>query len=232
MLNEGVRPAGQDHTMRAEGGVYMRRGPEFKGEMDFSPGPRYPAHKGPEMDTFTRVRCWAAVGFGFFVFFTFLREFLVWSAGSTGKWYGTANLNPFWIRRYAEDWSQGAKKDREAPSEKMAGTKAALIKKKTEEKVKELKTKSDRGTNEFYTKRGVSNACVYEKVASDWMPKIGDKVCISTSGQKAHYLRPATKKGTWMVWILERGQEGEKRVHRQDVTPFDRSLGKCQKTTS
>jgi hypothetical protein len=239
MLDEGVRPAGQDFSVNASGAKYMSR-PEFSGDKTaYSPGPRYPEHKRLEMDTLTRVRCWAAVGFGLFVFISFMREFLVWSAGSTGKWYGTASLNPFWIRRYDDTWQKGPKNDREAPPEMIAGSKEAKIKAKTDTKIKELKSRKERGTTDFYAKRGISNACVYEKVESDWgdanhgfMPKVGEKLCITSSGQKANFVKPATKKGSWVVWILDHGHEGQKIVQVHDVKAFDGSLGKCPKTMS
>lgn len=155
----------------------------------------------------------------------------MWSAGSTGKWYGTASLpiNPFWIRRFGEDWAGNAQKNREDPVENRVGTKEYVIKEKTAQKVKDLARKTERGTDSFYTKRGISNESVYKKIASDWHPRPGEKLCITTSGLKANFVKPGSTKGTWLVWVLDKGFEGQQKIKIKDIQALEKSLGKCEK---
>merc|ERR1712224_529239 len=79
---------------------------------DVQEGPRYPVMR-QEFDTKTRIKGNLIFWTGFFSFLCFMREFLVWSAGSTYAWSRPADLNPFWIRRFQNDWVDKAAKDRE-----------------------------------------------------------------------------------------------------------------------
>eukprot|EP00929_Paragymnodinium_shiwhaense_P063022 TRINITY_DN31516_c0_g1_i5.p1 TRINITY_DN31516_c0_g1~~TRINITY_DN31516_c0_g1_i5.p1 ORF type:complete len:216 (+),score=44.70 TRINITY_DN31516_c0_g1_i5:116-763(+) len=68
-----------------------------------------------EFDGWTRAKGHMVLWTGLFTFFYVMREFLVWSAGSTGSWYAPSGFNPFWVRRFKDDWTQeGHKKVAEA----------------------------------------------------------------------------------------------------------------------
>lgn len=123
--------------------------------MDFQAGPRYPVHKQPQFDTITNLRCHAIFWSGLMLFLMGLREFLVWSAGSTYAWSRPANLNPFWIRRFQDDWTGRAKEDRKPKVDKNSAE--AIRKAKYQKKMSELEAKRDRGLDEFYQKRHISN---------------------------------------------------------------------------
>jgi len=98
-----------------------------------------------QFDTYTRVKGHLIVWSSLFVFMTCLREFLVGFAGSTWAWQPPSSLNPFWVRRYNDDWNS-----QEAETKKPEGEKAAK-KSPAEPPVKERKV------SEFYQKRRISN---------------------------------------------------------------------------
>lgn len=165
LLEQGVQPRAVEGTReaveRAEnmyGGSIrqpMYRYPNQAEAAAYSEGPRWPAPSGPVFDTYTRVKCNIIFWSGLFCFMTFMREFLVWSAGSTYAWSPPADLNPFWIRRFQNDWVKDSAKDRNAPPEKTQGTRANEVKKKAEAKVKKLAATQDRKLDDFYKKRHI-----------------------------------------------------------------------------
>jgi hypothetical protein len=152
LLEDGVRPgvfvppSGQETTSQTIRRPFSHPISPEKSE----PGPRYPVTKTPEFDMATRIKCNLIFWSGLFVFMMGMREFLVWSAGSTYAWSRPANLNPFWIRRFQNEWVDDAAKERSSLSK-------AEMKAKVQEKVKKLEVKKDRGVDEFYQKRRISN---------------------------------------------------------------------------
>eukprot|EP00405_Crypthecodinium_cohnii_P008680 CAMPEP_0206427590 /NCGR_PEP_ID=MMETSP0324_2-20121206/5131_1 /ASSEMBLY_ACC=CAM_ASM_000836 /TAXON_ID=2866 /ORGANISM="Crypthecodinium cohnii, Strain Seligo" /LENGTH=235 /DNA_ID=CAMNT_0053892899 /DNA_START=332 /DNA_END=1040 /DNA_ORIENTATION=- len=100
----------------------------------------------PQFDTKTRVKGHVVLWSSLFLFLAGMREFMVWSAGSTYAWKPPTDLNPFWVRRFADEWHDTHKQKVETPK---APPKPA---------VQELRRKQDRGVSTFYQKRGISNA--------------------------------------------------------------------------
>lgn len=100
-----------------------------------------------KFDLYTRVKGNLIFWSGLFVFLTGFREFLVWSAGSCYAWSSPSDLNPFWVRRFKDEWTEESAKERVA--------------KKTPEpekpEVQKERARRDRGVSNFYQKRGISN---------------------------------------------------------------------------
>lgn len=170
LLEAGVRPSAWNYgpessTYSAPVGA-QRWTPTSSG-VEFT-APRYepppwselhrPYREQPKQEEFslmTRIKGHMALWGGLFIFFSALREFLVWSAGSTFAWQPPANLNPFWIRRFDDKWSEAPKEHRKSLEE------MAPIKRK----MSMQPTTIDRGVDDFYKKRGVSN------VRRDYQPR-------------------------------------------------------------
>mmetsp|Transcript_116630 Transcript_116630/g.249372 ORF Transcript_116630/g.249372 Transcript_116630/m.249372 type:complete len:247 (-) Transcript_116630:16-756(-) len=105
--------------------------------------------QAPVFDTKTRVKGHLIVWSGLFFFCCFMREFLVWSAGSYFAWSMPQSMNIFWVRRFQDEWTDTAKADRERqPSAEEVATKL---------KVAKIAQKKDRGLDNFYQKRHISN---------------------------------------------------------------------------
>jgi len=163
LLEEGVQPRAVAGTREAVEKAENMYGGSIRQPMyrypakaeDYSEGPRYPVPTGPVFDTYTRVKCNIIFWSGFFCFLTFMREFLVWSAGSTYAWSKPADLNPFWIRRFQNDWVKDSAKDRSLPPDKTPGTREYAAKKKAEAKVTKLTATTDRKLDDFYKKRHI-----------------------------------------------------------------------------
>jgi len=104
----------------------------------------------PQFDTYTRVKGHLVLWSSLFVFFTFLREFLVGSAGGTWMWCAPSSLNPFYIRRFKDEWMEDAQTKRQADEEAKRQREKKLAKDASNRKV-------ERGVPSFYQKRGISN---------------------------------------------------------------------------
>lgn len=102
------------------------------------------AYEPQQFDTYTRVKGHLIVWSSLFVFMTCLREFLVGCAGSTWAWQPPSNLNPFWVRRYSDDWNS-----QDAPLKKPEGEKKPVKDQPALPK--------ERKVSEFYQKRRISN---------------------------------------------------------------------------
>jgi len=165
LLEEGVRPNYNPprHGMESAGSNVRQQGfryhvynHDYEGE-HHSEGPRYPVDRRPQFDTYTRIKCNVIFWTGLVSFFAFMREFLVWSAGSTYSWSRPETMHPFWIRRYKDNWGNKALEDRTTPAELTPGTEECEKKTKADKKKKELQMKKTRDMDEFYTKRRISN---------------------------------------------------------------------------
>lgn len=112
-------------------------------------------------DIVTRVKGHLVFWSGLFIFLCGFREFLVLSAGSTAAWYTPSDLNPFWVRRFQDEWVDQRK---EHMAE--ATTRQEAVKAKARERQKELnKAKRDKeGSDSFYKKR--SNSKPKRRVAA------------------------------------------------------------------
>eukprot|EP00930_Biecheleria_cincta_P089312 TRINITY_DN78594_c0_g1_i1.p1 TRINITY_DN78594_c0_g1~~TRINITY_DN78594_c0_g1_i1.p1 ORF type:complete len:257 (+),score=49.58 TRINITY_DN78594_c0_g1_i1:102-872(+) len=105
----------------------------------------------PQFDTYTRVKGHLILWSSLFVFFTILREFLVGTAGGTWAWRAPNTLNPFYIRRFEDEWMEDAQAKRRADEEAKRNREEKLAK----EGMKPEKV--ERGVPSFYQKRGISN---------------------------------------------------------------------------
>ncbi|CAE8627631.1 unnamed protein product [Polarella glacialis] len=97
----------------------------------------------PQFDLYTRAKGHLIVWSSLFVFLTLFREFLVGTAGSTWSWSPPNTINPFWVRRFKDEWGSEAQV-------KQISQDAQVPKPPKPEKVY-------RDTPTFYQKRGISN---------------------------------------------------------------------------
>lgn len=126
--------------------------PPSYGGYGYGQGHNFQHLEPQEFDTKTRIKGHVVVWSSLFVFFCFFREFLVWSAGSTGAWNPPKELSLLKIRRYRDDWVE--EKDTKKKEEEEAA-KAALREKQKKAAFQAKKT--DRSVGDFYQKRGISN---------------------------------------------------------------------------
>jgi len=105
----------------------------------------------PQFDTYTRVKGHLVLWSSLFIFISLLREFLVGTAGGMWAWRAPNTLNPFFIRRFSDDWTDEAQKKRQLDEE--------AKQKRQEQIAKEgaKREKVERGVPSFYQKRGISN---------------------------------------------------------------------------
>eukprot|EP00440_Ansanella_granifera_P010530 gb/GFBE01011423.1/.p1 GENE.gb/GFBE01011423.1/~~gb/GFBE01011423.1/.p1 ORF type:complete len:246 (+),score=41.01 gb/GFBE01011423.1/:1-738(+) len=155
LLQAGVVPiAGWTPTV-SPGGSGPRAGPAWQSP-HFRPGGADPwaanskpfVHSEPQQfDTYTRVKGHLIVWSSLFVFLSLMREFLVGCAGSTWAWSSPNSLNPFWVRRFKDEWAHEAQ----------ANQKEEVKKQEVRRKQQMQPQKQDRGVPSFYQKRGISN---------------------------------------------------------------------------
>lgn len=146
MLESGIRPgqapggtSGPSAGMPGAGPTYEDRRWEYHAQFK---------HRAPDrFDLQTRIKGNLIFWTSFFGFLVGLREFLVWSAGSTYAWNRPATMSISEVRRYKGNWTEDV--------EERAKESAA---KEEPPKVKEMASKKDRGVSSFYQRRGVSNA--------------------------------------------------------------------------
>lgn len=161
LLEQGVRPVFQ--SVYSSHSTSPKHAPGYYGWQPQDPHMySYQAHawnphaagfqhtQEPVFDLKTRVKGHVLLWSSLFIFFTLLREFLVGTAGSTWAWSPPANWNPFWLRRFQNEWAEEAKHHSETKSVKpqepvkpwAPSTNQALVKKKS--------------TPNFYQKRVVT----------------------------------------------------------------------------
>lgn len=103
----------------------------------------------PKFDLKTRIKGHLYFWSGLLIFLTFFREFLVFSAGSCYAWSLPKTINPFWVRRFKDEWNDSAdevteeKKKKALEDEQQPPTYAPV--------------KKYRDVDNFYQKRGISN---------------------------------------------------------------------------
>jgi len=115
LLSEGVHPWLRVKSSPKATGATTGAGPADR--ENYNPpawehnyaGNYEPPKEKPEFDLVTRTKGHFVLWGGLLLFLTFLREFLVWSAGSTYAWNAPKNLNPFSIRRYRDGWVEEKK---------------------------------------------------------------------------------------------------------------------------
>jgi len=140
LLEDGVKPyLGGSSPESFHQHTYMYEA------VDFSE--RFGQKRPQQFDTKTRIKGHLIFWSSLVSFMVFMREFLVWSAGSTYSWYRPPDLNPFSLRRYQP---QGEWKGLEkcAPKEEKETTKSQA----------EQKPAPKKDVDPFYAKRGVGTA--------------------------------------------------------------------------
>jgi len=148
LLEAGVRPvAGWTSPSSQYGSAAgeAHAGPTWQHPQHFSARP-FVHSQPPQFDTYTRVKGHLIVWSSLFVFLTCFREFLVGTAGSTWAWTPSSSLNPFWVRRFKDEWASEVQEKKKEDKAKDA-----------ERRKKQLPQKTERGVPSFYQKRGISN---------------------------------------------------------------------------
>lgn len=146
---------------RAPGSSASARGASGGGSAAYTPRSDFgqtfkPASKKQEFDTVTRVKGHAVFWGGLLAFLYVLREFLVFSAGSTYAWTRPESWNPFWVRRFKDEWGNEVGKARKDDQDRVERRKSGLMN-ESEKAVKKVKEKKERDMDNFYVKRGISN---------------------------------------------------------------------------
>lgn len=143
LLENGVRPVvlGSDHPSWQQ----QARGPRPMYKPVQNMRQEYFQHrKEQQFDMQTRVKGNFLFWGGLTLFLMGMREFLVWSAGSCYAWSAPSGADPFYIRRFQGTWDNEAK-----------------VKVKEDQAQEEAKPKyvapKERGLDNFYQKRGISN---------------------------------------------------------------------------
>lgn len=149
LLQTGVRPA---QNLDA---YSQRWSPSWSGDLKSAtrvhwtpqPAEEFKHREPPEFDIFTRVKGTLVFCTSLYFFLSGFREFLVWSAGSTYAWSRPpVDLNPFWVRRYRDDWVSHQVQVVEAQKSVPRN-----------EKVEAIQQKKSRDVPSFYQRRGISN---------------------------------------------------------------------------
>eukprot|EP00927_Polykrikos_kofoidii_P010039 TRINITY_DN14237_c0_g1_i1.p1 TRINITY_DN14237_c0_g1~~TRINITY_DN14237_c0_g1_i1.p1 ORF type:complete len:249 (-),score=49.87 TRINITY_DN14237_c0_g1_i1:79-825(-) len=159
LLEAGVRPAfGTPVAGAARINLHTQMGtPGSGGAAAYMYGPQpwnpngRPSSEPAQFDLKTRVKGNLIFWTGFVSFLFLAREFLVWSAGSCFAWSRPADWNPFWIRRFQDEWADEERKHRKKVEDE-GGVGAAVKRKMSIEP-----ERKDRGVDPFYQKRGISN---------------------------------------------------------------------------
>jgi len=116
----------------------------------YTEAPAFQHRKPLEFDLKTRVKGNVIFWSSLFMFFCGLREFLVWSAGSCYAWSRPSDANPFWVRRFKDEWLDNH--DKEEHAKATAPMPDAQV-----QKIKEVTERKTRNIDNFYVKRGISN---------------------------------------------------------------------------
>mmetsp|Transcript_75530 Transcript_75530/g.149300 ORF Transcript_75530/g.149300 Transcript_75530/m.149300 type:complete len:241 (-) Transcript_75530:58-780(-) len=149
LLEAGVRPAGTvASSAESSGGSTGARYVHPQYVWPTHVHQAYEDSKPQEFSLMTRVKG-ASIILGSLVGFFFgLREFLVWSAGTTFAWNPPQNSGSL-FRRFRDDWASEVKQTIAQQKEQEA-VKAKVLEKKAP-------AKKERGVDEFYQKRGIRN---------------------------------------------------------------------------